>query len=360
MVRARDLRLVPTVQPATEREMPDFFARLLGGALLVLIAGSSLAVSDAAKAQEFELKVSHFLPPNHTFQKELTRWSDDLEKASAGRLKLKLYPASQLGPPQRQFDLARSAVADISIGLTGSTPGRYPMTEIVSEAFVAPSGGTTSALTSRRLTEVFPTYLAGEFPGLKLLWAMVTSPLKFHTAKVAIRKAEDFRGLRIRYAGEQFAEIISAFGATPLAVPPGETQDGLAKGIIDGATFPYEGAQSFDLGTVVKYSLEPGVSTATFIAVINPKKLEALPKDLQELIVKTTGPDMAERFGAALDEAEKTGRAYMISKGVQITSLPADEFEKQKAKVAPLLEKRLEMLEKDGKPARKFLADYSR
>src|SRR3954466_4174916 len=153
-----------------------------------------------ARADEFELKVSHFLPPNHTFQKELTRWGEDLEKASGGRLKLKLYPAAQLGPPQRQFDIVRSGVADIAIGLTGSTPGRYPVTEIVSEAFVAPSSGASSALASRRLTELAPTYLAAEYPGMKVLWAMVTAPLKFHTAKVALRKADDFKGLRIRYA----------------------------------------------------------------------------------------------------------------------------------------------------------------
>jgi TRAP-type C4-dicarboxylate transport system substrate-binding protein len=328
--------------------------------LACLVVAALAFGSEVALAQEFELKVSHFLPPNHTFQKELTRWGDELEKASGGRLKLKLYPAAQLGPTQRQFDIVRSGVADISIGLTGSTPGRYPMTEIVSEAFVAPGGGASSAQSSRRLTELSPTYLASEYPGMKMLWAMVTSPLKFHTAKVAIHKADDFKGLRIRYAGEQFAEIITAIGAVPLAVPPGETQDGLAKGIIDGATFPYEGAQSFDLGTVVKYSLEPGVSTATFVAVMNPKKFEALPKDLQELIDTSTGPAMAERFGLALDNAEKAGRDYMIAKGVTITALSGEELEKIKSEVAPLLQKRLDTIEKAGKPARKFLADYTR
>ncbi|WP_406858024.1 TRAP transporter substrate-binding protein [Alsobacter sp. KACC 23698] len=325
---------------------------------IAALAAAAASISTSASAEDFELKVSHFLPPNHTFQKELARWGEELEKASGGRLKLKLYPAAQLGPPQRQFDIVRSGVADISIGLTGSTPGRYPVTEIVSEAYVAPSGGTASALTSRRMTELMPTYLASEYPGMKVLWGMVTAPLKFHTARVALRKADDFKGLRIRYAGEQFAEVISALGAAPLAVPPGETQDGLAKGIIDGATFPYEGAQSFDLGTVVKYSMEPGVSTATFIAVMNPKKFEALPKDLQDIIEKSTGPEMAARFGTALDNAEKAGREYMVAKGVEITTMPPEELNKIKGRLGALLEKRLDALEKGGKPARKFYADY--
>ena len=320
-----------------------------------------LAAAGSARAQDapIELKVSHFLPPNHTFQKELLAWGTVLERESAGRLRLRLYPAAQLGPPPRQFDLARNGVADIAIGLTGSTPGRYPMTELASEAYLAPAAGDTSAVSSRRLTEMAPEFLEGEYPGMKLLWAVVTLPLKFHTSRVAIRSVADFKGLRIRYAGEQSAEIVKALGAVPLAVPPGETQDGMAKGIIDGATFPYEGAQSFDIGTVAKYSLEPGISSATFAAVMNPRRFAGLPADLQALIARTTGPAMAAQVGAALDEAEAAGRAYMVSKGVVISTLSAEALAEMKVLLKPLLESRADALEKSGKPARAFLARYA-
>jgi TRAP-type C4-dicarboxylate transport system substrate-binding protein len=50
-------------------------------AIMVTLATLAFA-PEVALAQEFELKVSHFLPPNHTFQKELTRWGEELEKAS--------------------------------------------------------------------------------------------------------------------------------------------------------------------------------------------------------------------------------------------------------------------------------------
>ncbi len=327
--------------------------------LLAAAAASALARPAIAQSAPIELKVSHFLPPNHTFQKLMLEWSAELEKATGGKLTLKLYPAAQLGPPPRQFDLARNGVADIAIGLTGSTPGRYPVTEIVSEAYVTPKAGDSSALMSRRLTELAPEYLNAEYPGMKLLWAMVTSPLKFHTTKVAIHGPEDFKGLRIRYAGEQFAEQLKALGAVPLAVPPPETQDALAKGIVDGATFPYEGAQSFDIGTVVKHSLEPGISTATFACVMNPKRFDTLPAEMQALIAQGSGSAMAERFGAGLDAAEKAGRDYMIAKGVEISTLSPEALAKIKALVSPLLETRLVALEKDGKPARKFLAAYA-
>jgi TRAP-type C4-dicarboxylate transport system substrate-binding protein len=318
------------------------------------------AAGVGAQAQTFELMVSHYLPPNHTFQKELVRWGEELSTQSNGRLKLNIFPASQLGPVNRQFDLARNGVVDIAVGLHGATPGRYPLTELVSLPYVHPKDGDNSAVTSKRLSELAPEYLAAEHNGLKILWMAVTNPLMFHTANKQIKTLADFKGLRIRYAGEQFAQIIPALGAVPLPVPPAETQDGLAKGIIDGATFPYEATQSFDLGTVVKYSLEPGVSTATFAVVMNPAKFNSLPADLKELIEKTTGPARAEAFGKAFDENEAAGRQYMLDKKVTITRLSDEELAKVKKALEPIADKATNALESQRKPAKKFLEAYQR
>ncbi|MDB5649408.1 MAG: dicarboxylate transporter subunit DctP, partial [Hyphomicrobiales bacterium] len=115
-----------------------------------------------------------------------------------------------------------------------------------------------------------------------------------------------------------------------------------------------------DLGTVVKYSLEPGVSTASFAVVMNPAKFTSLPADLQALIEKTTGPAMAEKFGAAFDENEKAGRAYMQAKNVQITTMPDAELKAVKGLLTPIVDKAVEPLEKAGKPGRKFLDAYTK
>ena len=61
-------------------------------AIAVVIAA---AIASPAKAQTIELKVSHFLPANHTFQKAMMAWGEELDKASNGRLKLGIYPAGQ-------------------------------------------------------------------------------------------------------------------------------------------------------------------------------------------------------------------------------------------------------------------------
>ena len=41
-----------------------------------------------AQAQTFELKLSHFVPPNHAYHKWATAWAEQLGKDSGGRLKI--------------------------------------------------------------------------------------------------------------------------------------------------------------------------------------------------------------------------------------------------------------------------------
>ena len=328
------------------------------GALSMLSVCAGLA--GPARAQTFELKISHFVPPNHTIHKWVSAWADQLTKESDGRLKFTIYPNGQLaGPPNRQFDAARNAVADMAFSLHGVTPGRYPETELANLPFSWPKAGSGSATTSRRLAELGPTYLAKEHQGLHILFMAVANPVVFYS-KVPVRSINDFKGMKIRYAGLQNKYLLDALGATPLPVPPPESQDALAKGIVDAAMFPHEAALSYDLGSVTKYAIEPGVATATFAFVMNPAKYESLPADLRALIDKHSGPDAAEDFGKAWEVAEKEGRDKETAQGVQILTLPPGDIEKMKVLMAPRVEQAIADVEKEGKPGRKFYEDYTK
>lgn len=303
-----------------------------------------------AQAQAIELKATHFLPPNHAFHKELTRWGDELAKKSNGRLTVKVFPSGQMGPTPRQFDLVRTGVADVGVGLSGASPGRFPMTEVSNLPFAV----NESARSSKAMTELAPKYLTQEYAGVRILQIVLTPPLKFHMAKAKLNTLADFKGLRIRYAGELFAESIKAFGGAPVAVPPGETVDAMGKGTVDGAMFPHEGAQSFQLSTVAKYSYEPGINAASFFFIMNPATYDKLPADLRALIDQTTGPAAAERIGKDLDNAEVEGKAHLTSKGVTLVTFPEPMQVEMRNVVKPIIETTLGKLEAKGQPARQL------
>jgi TRAP-type transport system periplasmic protein len=335
------------------------YGRLLRSVALATALCGALPIA-SARAQTIELKLSHFIPPNHTFHKWAMAWADRLAQESNGRLKVTIYPNGQLvGPPNRQFDAARNGIVDMAFVLHGVTPGRYPTTELVNLAFSWPKAGSGSAVTSKRLTELAPTYLAKEHEGLHILWMTVAMPVVVES-KVPIAKLDDFKGVKIRYAGTQNRALFSAMGATPLLISPPESQDALAKGVIEAASFPYEGALSLDLGTVAKHATEPGMATAPFAFVMNPAKYNSLPPDLRELIDKTGGPAAAEEYGKLWEAAEKHGREEFIKQGVQIHTLSDSDVAEIKRRIQPHLEEAITAAEKAGKPGRKFYEEYTR
>jgi TRAP-type C4-dicarboxylate transport system substrate-binding protein len=178
-------------------------------------------------------------------------------------------------------------------------------------------------------------------------------------AKKKITRVEDVKGLRIRHAGKIFAQVIQQLGGTPVAVQPAASADALAKGIVDGAMFPYEAALAFKLGTVCKYVIEPGWSAATFSLMMNPAKYASLPADLRKLIDDTTGPEAAARIGAAFEKADIAGKTYM-QQHAEIVVIKGKELERFQTLVAPVTERFLKELEGKGLPARAVYARFKK
>lgn len=286
---------------------------------LTAIAALTMGFGTALSAET--LRVSSYLPPNHTFNQAIAAWGEELSAATNGELQIEIFPAGQLGPPPRQFDLVRSGGADLAVILHGATPGRFPMTELAGLPLTYPSAGRDSAITSRRLTELAPQYLAAEHEGTHILWMAVTPALKVHLTTADPSNLENLRGLRIRYAGAIWQQIIEALGASPVPVPPAEAADAMSRGVVDGASFPYEATLAFDLAPVSDYSMEPGLASATFALVIGDDAYNRLSPENQALIDSTTGPDRAEWYGARWDAGEAAGRQYMIDGGVTIVTL---------------------------------------
>ena len=325
--------------------------------IAVRAATSVLCLLVAGTVSAETLKVSSYLPPNHSFNRMLTQWSEELSARTGGELSLEIFTAAQLGPPPRQFDLVTSGAADIAVILHSATPGRFPMSELAGLPLTHPAAGDASAISSRRLTELAPQYLAAEHPGTRILWMAVTPPLKIHFRDTRPDSLAALEGLRIRYAGTVWQQIIEAVGASPLPVPPGETTDGLSKGVIDAAAFPFEAAKSFDLGPVTDFSLEPGLASATFAVVMSDAAFARLTPEMQALVTETTGPDRAEAFGALWDAGEEEGRAYMEAAEVEILTLPQADLDALTAKIAPIVEAQVSAV---GGAAADFLAAYTR
>lgn len=291
-----------------------------------------IAMPAVLRAAPVKLKLSHYLPPQHQINTELKRWADELRQKSNGELDIEVFPAGQMGPPPRQFDLARTGVSDFSFFFTALVPGRFPLTEVLGAPFLFTNGG--KSITSAEASAIGTNLredLAAEYAGTEMLYAVVTSSMGFFMRDKLVKTPDDVKGLKIRPTSTTMASHLRAWGAAPTTIAPAEVSDAIAKGVVDGAIFNFEGGKAFQLQEASKKVSVMGDSAGFFALVANADVMKKLPKDLNKLIADTTGPEGGRRVGGLYDAAEADGRKAFEKAGVEIITIDgaaAEPFKK--------------------------------
>jgi TRAP-type transport system periplasmic protein len=323
--------------------------RLFAGLVcLALALGGGIA--HAQQNDVHHLKLAHFIPATHIFAKYLQRWTDDLRQKSNGRLDIAIFPDNEMGPTPVYFDLARNGVADISWFLSGATRGRFPLTELIQLPYTAGSSEIGTQVLND--PELMNKYLGREYQGVKVLYLLTTQPGNLFTGAKPVRRVEDLKGMRIRYASDTIQRFVAALGATPVGVPPTGIADSLQKGTIDGVFTDYGGAYTaFHLGGLIKNSTEIYGYVSSFGVVMNPHSYDQLPPDLQKLITEST-KDAAKPIGQLWDAADAPGKQYLVSEGASVIGLTPEEDAKFKTIGKEVAEKEIADLEAKHLPAR--------
>jgi len=313
------------------------------------------AAAPAAWAQQkFEMKLAYFVGDQHAMSKWLIKWSDNLSKDSGGRITVKRFPGSQMGPVQQHFDFARTGQADVAWFLHGATPGRFPLTELIQLPYLVGSAEIgTKALNDPGLRA---KYLDAEHKGVKVLLLLTHQPGNVNTTKKAIRTVDDMKGLRLRFASPTIRDFVAALGGTPVGVLPTEQVEQLQKGTIDGTFIDYGGAGiAFKMGGIIKYTTEMYSYVSSFAVAMNEDFWNKLPPDLQTLVTKSvTGVE--KEVGEAWDALDAIGKKLLVDGGAEAIKLSAAENARFRKIGAEVAEARVKELEGKGMPARAILA----
>ena len=323
------------------------FKRQVGVPLATL---AILLAINVASAHAIELKLAYFVGDQHAMSQWLVKWANDLERESGGRITVKRFPGSQMGPVQQHYDFVRTGQADVAWFLHGATPGRFPLTEIVQVPYLVGSAEIGTKVLND--PELRSKYLDAEHRGVKVLLLLTHQPGNVHTTKKPIRTIEDMKGLRLRFASPTIRDFIAALGGTPVGVVPTEQVEQLQKGTIDGVFIDYGGAGiAFKMGGILKYSTEMYSYVSSFGVAMNPDSWNALPPDLQALVTKSmTGVE--KEVGEAWDALDVPGKKALIDGGAEAIRLSAEENVKFRKIGAEVAEAKVNELESKGMPAR--------
>ena len=307
----------------------------------MLAAATVLAMTlgSSAAAQEVTLRVHHFLPPTSTTHADfLVPWGERVMDQSGGRIAVEIFPSMGLGgAPPSLYDQVRDGVADVIWTLPGYTPGRFPTIEVFELPFVAGS----AEATSQAIQAFQDSRQPAELNDVHVLMLHVHAPGTFHSRQ-PIRTLEDLDGLTVRAPTRVSTAALDALGATPIGMPVPQVPEALSRGVVQAAVIPWEVALPLRVHELVEHHTEivadRGFYTAVFLFAMNRQLYEGLPPDLRTVIDANSGLPLAREIGAVWDAAELRGRQAAVEAGNSIVSLTADELDRWRAALQPVVD----------------------
>lgn len=207
-------------------------------------------------------------------------WTDAVEKASNGRIKIDLLPLDAVikssdlltGVRNNIIDGAVSTSAhyagdDPGFGLIGDTISAWNSDEDILKFYYFGGGLET-------VDKIFQAY------GAKLIGVCITGAESL-PSKLPLKGVEDFKGVKMRAPSGPIHKLFAQMGAAPVGLPGSEIYTALEKGVIDAADFStFSNNQKQGVHAIAKYPIYPGIhSSPTVHIIMNLKKWNGLPEN---------------------------------------------------------------------------------
>ncbi|HEB58227.1 MAG TPA: TRAP transporter substrate-binding protein [Gammaproteobacteria bacterium] len=251
---------------------------------------------------------------------------------SGGRMKVKVYGAKELVPAFEVFDAVSRGTAEMGHGAAYYWKGKSEAAQF----FAAVPFGLNAQEMNGWL------YHGGGMA----LWTKLYERFNLVPAAAGntgvqmggwfnkeIKSLADLRGLKMRIPGLG-GEVLKRAGGTPVSLPGSELYTSLQSGNIDATEWvgPYNDL-AFGLYKVAKYYYYPGWHEpgTTLEALINKQAFEALPADLQSIVLnacKVVNQDMLAEYTARNNAALHT---LVTRHKVKLRAFPEDVLKKLKS-----------------------------
>jgi len=286
-----------------------------------LIAAMVLAMLPAVAGAQATMKMA--TATINDVQHEWLKRFDAAMKPHAARLKIEIYPASQLGQIPRMVEGVALGTIESFITPTSFLVGVEPRYQVFDAIGVFDSPAHLAkvlqdpAFRKRALA-------IGEDKGLKGLGIFFNSPI-IVLARRPIERLADFNGKKIRVFGTPLQiEPMKKLGASPVPMAFGEVIAALQNGTVDGMLAGMPVLTPMKFYDVAKHVTEIHPSIVTSIQVVNKKWFDGLPPDLQAAMLEAGARVDKEAFtfaAALIDKANSDWRAN----GGQLLKLPSGE-----------------------------------
>ncbi|WP_343728751.1 TRAP transporter substrate-binding protein [Duganella sp.] len=289
-------------------------------ALLVL----SAALSFNAYAQApIVIKFSHVVATDTPKGQAAERFKQLAEKATNGRVKVEVYPNSQLYKDKEELEaLQLGAVQMLAPSLAKFGPLGVKEFEAFDLPYIFPS---KTALYNVTEGEIGKSLLKKLEPKGITGLAFWDNGFKIMSANKPLRAPADFKGLKMRIQSSKVLDAqMRALGANPQVLAFSEVYQALQTGVVDGTENPPSNMYTQKMHEVQKYVTVSNHGYLGYAVIVNKKFWDGLPADIRTALDKamkdatTFEKAIAQRDNdMALDAIKKAGKTEIYTLSVK-------------------------------------------
>lgn len=298
-----------------------------------VVALVAFAGSPALAQEKFRLKMQTAVPSTGPHATLLKRFADDLDRMSAGRLKVEVLPAGAVVGPLEIADAVSKGLVDMGFAWTHYWTGKHP----ASGLFSAPMSGAGTGLDQMGH---LAWMMQGE--GKELYRRLYQDVLKLNVVafqvipdgpealgwfKKPITSLAEFRKIKFRTPPGLPGQVYTEMGVSVVSLPGPEIIPAAERGVIDAGEW-INPASDLDMGfhEIFKYYSLQGLHQAIDVGdiVINRDVWRKLPDDLRAIVEVAAKAAIIESLTYFVAKNSKALDVLVNKHKVQLFTPPSD------------------------------------
>lgn len=306
-------------------------------------AGASSAPSASSKpaastGKTYQMKIA-MATANDIQQQVGNLFAKRLQQASGGRLKVSVYPGSQLGSNSQMNQGVQSGAIEAIIQPTGFMTPFVPQMGVLDLPFLFTSlKQQQRVLASPAMGVLTKDALAKNFVILNY-WPY-SADLGGLITRVPMRSVSDIKGKKFRiFPSPELIGEFQAWGASAIPMPLTSVYTALQQGTIDGLSDALPLYTSAKLYEVAPYFTYTGQWALSDVIAVSKTWFDGLPSSLQQVVRKTAVGMLPQIYQFAVnDEAHAKSELAKDTK-VHIEHMPASQLKIMQADVKSVWQK---------------------
>ncbi|MFJ9531767.1 TRAP transporter substrate-binding protein [Herbaspirillum sp. NPDC101396] len=254
--------------------------KLFAAATTAALLAFALQATPALAQQTIVIKFSHVVANNTPKGKGAERFKQLAEERTKGRVKVEVYPNSQLYKDKEELEaLQLGAVQMLAPSLAKFGPLGVKEYEVFDLPYIFPNRAVLARITEGPIGQNLFRKL--ETKGIKGL-AYWDNGMKVMTANKPLHKVDDFRGMKMRIQSSKVLdEQFRALKANPQVLAFSEVYQAMQTGVVDGSENTPSNIYSQKVHEVQSQLTVSDHGYIGYAVIVNKKFWDSLPADVR-------------------------------------------------------------------------------